>query len=545
MSRPSVYPLWTDGDPLKVTQPDASTQLAGWVPGEPPPADYVNWLLWITGQWISYLDQSVNSDVSIYNSMPLTRLLGGGTWSWNLTTGTLAWSGAFNLSIPSIADANNQAAAGSIALADGQVAYVQANIPFTAACNTTSGSNVLTNIPEAGSIASGQQVTGTGIPGGTTTTGVPVQQSDGTFHVSISANATANGAGVSLTFSGNGALTVSTAAIASLVPSQTTVIIARRDGNFVFVGVNASYMKLRDLEARFLEDAGYAPVFNVLAGENLTQGQAIYISNGDGGRTSGRAYKTDVSAANGLARSWFAGFVITSATTGNTVLIATGGALPLFTSLAFGTAYYLDPSTNGGITATKPTVSGQFIVPIGVASSSTVLQVKPGSGAEATPVSTANAYPNYFVTSSADLDTAISSATSNGGGVICLLNSFTVSAAKTIPVGTVLLGRKGGSIITLTSTGSVTLSDGAECKDVWFATALTSGDSLKLPNNYSVVRGCQFTVPAAGTNNCINVTGNANTMFNNTFIGVAGETAVGINYAAGVDNEDYYSVFLA
>lgn len=409
-SRPSVYPLWTDGaTPSKVVQPDASTQLVGWTAGEPPPLQYWNWLHYMAGLWISYLDQSINSDVSVFNSMPQVRLIGGGTWSWNLTTSTLAWSSAFNLSVPSIADADNQAASGSVSLSDGQVAYVQANLPFTAACNTTSGSNILTGVVEAGSIVSGQTVTGTGIPGSTTVTGSPVQQADGTYNVPISNNATANGSAVPLTFSGLGALTVSVASIASLVPTQSTVIIARRDGNFVYVGVNASYMKLRDLEARFLQDAGYSPVFNVLAGENLTQGQAVYISNGEGGRTSGRAYKTDVSVSNGAARSWLAGFVITSATSGSSVLIATGGALPLFTSLAFDTAYYLDPSTNGGITATRPSTAGQYIVPVGVASSTTVLQAVPGAGSNSAVVPSASG----FSVATPSLPYSINAATDN------------------------------------------------------------------------------------------------------------------------------------
>lgn len=61
---------------------------------------------------------------------------------------------------------------------------------------------------------------------------------------------------------------------------------------------------------------------------------------------------------------------ILSATTGqwDAVTGGTGG-------LVFGTLYFLDPATAGKLTATPPTTVGQFVVPVGIALSTTVMDV--------------------------------------------------------------------------------------------------------------------------------------------------------------------------
>lgn len=55
-TKPTVYLDWTDGSPTKVTQPGPSQQASGWVAGERPPFQYMNWLFYITDQWIQWLD---------------------------------------------------------------------------------------------------------------------------------------------------------------------------------------------------------------------------------------------------------------------------------------------------------------------------------------------------------------------------------------------------------------------------------------------------------------------------------------------------------
>lgn len=43
--------------------------------------------------------------------------------------------------------------------------------------------------------------------------------------------------------------------------------------------------------------------------------------------------------------------------------------------LTFGATYYLDPTTEGKLTTTAPTTTGQFIKPVGIALSTTVLEI--------------------------------------------------------------------------------------------------------------------------------------------------------------------------
>lgn len=543
--RPTVYPLWTDGNSTKVTQPPSVQQLSGWTPGEPPPPDYLNWLQWMNGLWIAYLDNTLNGDATGLNLDQTMRLINGGSWSWNATTGVLTWASSFNLAIPSIPDSQNQVSASTATIADGSVAYVTANIPFNTTGNITSGSNQLTEIPEAGPIATGQTITGSGIPSSTTITAGPTLQADGTYTCTLSANATASATAESVTIVGSSTPTVSVAASSSLLPNANTVIIARRVGSGLILGVNSGQTILRDGESKPLLALGYLGWFTATAGENLSQGQAVYVTNGESGRTTGTVWRTDCGITNGAIRSFAAGFVATAVSASGSALIITGGQVPLFTSLAYATAYYLNPSVLGGVTATKPTTSGQFLVPVGIAISATGLNIVPGFGSYATPISTPSDYPNYFCASESDLTTAISSATSNGGGVICLLNSFTVASAHTIPSGTVLIGRKGGAIITLTSSGAITLSDNVKVQDVWLNTALTAGNMIIIPSNVCEVLGCQFNTPPASSGSCVYITGNGNTSRSCIFIGVAGETATGINYAAGVDNAEYDNTYEA
>lgn len=65
------------------------------------------------------------------------------------------------------------------------------------------------------------------------------------------------------------------------------------------------------------------------------------------------------------------GFLV--ATTGQWDAVAgtTGG-------LSAGTRYFLDPSTAGRITATAPTASGDFVCPLGIAASTTELEITVG-----------------------------------------------------------------------------------------------------------------------------------------------------------------------
>lgn len=543
IQRPSQYLNWTDGNASKVVAPTAAFALAGCTAGTPISFQNFNWLLWMADQWIQYLDASTNSTSSIVSTIPMIRLINGGSWSYVASTGTLTWSSAFNLAVPSVADADNACAANSIALSDGQVAYVTANIPFSTTGSTTNGSNQITGVAEELGITVGMTVTGSGIPGSTTVTAINTS----TNVITISNNASATASGVTLTFCGTGALTVQAAAESALVPNPTTIIIARRVGAVCYLGVNASQMLLHDGESRILMEEGYIGIYRGTAGQNLSAGQVVYISPGtgvDSGRTAGDVYPADSGATNGGVRSVWVGFVMTAATTGNPVQVITGGLITGLSILTVGALYYIDPTTPGGITSTKPSTAGQFVAPVGVALSTTTLWLNSSLAGTVSLVTTTIAYPNFFCANETDLSNAITSATSNGGGVICLLSSFTISSGHTIPSNVLLIGRKGGSIITVASGGSLTISTDSDMQDVWLTTALSSGTLLTMSGDRCNLKECRFTVPSNSTTVCVNITGSLNLIFRSAFFGVAApSTGVGIQLSSGSGNLEQNNVF--
>jgi hypothetical protein len=545
LTRPSAFLDWTDGDPSKVTEPPAGEKLVGWFKGEAPPFEYMNWLFYQTDLWLKYLDQAVFSDVSSLNLDQTMRLINGGTWSFVASSGLLSWSATGNLAIPSIPDSDNAFASGNVTLSDGQVAYVTANIPFTTTGDVLINTNTIKNVPFKDGISNGQTIIGSNITGGTTVTLV-TQEADGTFTITMSAVATGTASAETITFTGTGALTVTAATSSTLIPTSSTVILARRVGSVCFVGVNAGQMAVRDAEKKLLVEAGYLSITQLTAGENLTSGDAVYISkSGDtGGRTAGRPYKCDSGITNGTNRAGFVGFVMTTATSGTAVNIIQSGVANGFSSLTIGALYYIDPATPGALTTTVPTTTSQWVVPVGVAMTATSILVNAATMATALQINVNSVYPNYFANSLATFTTALSNANSGGGGVICLTGSFSINTALFLPADTVLIGRRGITVLTFTGATTLTIGDRAKVLDVDFSTALSSASLLTLANQ-NLVMGCKFSVPASSTVICCDVAGNGNDIQDNQFFGVSGgSTGVAINYQIGTsDNSDERNVF--
>jgi hypothetical protein len=337
----------------------------------------MNWLFYIIDQWIQYLDPLVSEGVPDQ----AMRLLNGGLWSFALSSDTLTWSAPFNIVIPSVPDSANQVNAGSVVVDDGYVAYVNLNAPLVMAGDTQSGSDVIQNLTYLNQVMAGMNVTGPGIPTGTTVLSV------GASSITISQNATATADQVSLVFSAAGPITVQTAQSSSFVPTQGQIIFARAAGGVIYLGVNTSQMILRDGEFKPLLGTGYFDVYTGVAGQSLSAGTVVYISPGssDSGRTQGAFYPLDVSAANASIRGNFAGVVITAATTGNPATVVYSGFYE-FPSVTPGLEYYADPSTPGGITSLLPSIPGEKIVPVGYAvpfgsgSNTASLLVSGGSG---------------------------------------------------------------------------------------------------------------------------------------------------------------------
>ena len=364
IQRPATYINWTDGAPSKVVQPDASFLLTGWQAGQAPPPQYMNWAFYELDQWVQYLDQITNAGVPD----GAIRLLNGGNWSFDATTGALSWDAAANLAIPSIPDSSNVIAASSVTLNDGDVAYITPNTPIIAQGTTFSGLTLISPVNFTGNISVGMNVTGPGIPSGTTVLGV------GSNNVTLSAAATSSNTGATYVFSEAGPITVSTSTNEAFIPSINTVLFARRSGNAIYLGVNAAQMVLLDGESKTLEGYGYFSVFKAPAGQDLTAGQVVYISAGitDGGRTAGALYPLDCGADFAPTRSTYAGVVITDVLSGGTAAVVYNG-FHASSGLTAGAVYYADPSTPGGITPHAPTLAGQKIAPVGFAVTASLL----------------------------------------------------------------------------------------------------------------------------------------------------------------------------
>lgn len=81
--------------------------------------------------------------------------------------------------------------------------------------------------------------------------------------------------------------------------------------------------------------------------------------------------------------------------------VVSDGVLGGFTGLTAGAAYYADPTTAGAITSTVPSTVGQWIIPVGVAKSTTELIVRIGEPTEIVPASKAVQRNIWFVSSGA------------------------------------------------------------------------------------------------------------------------------------------------
>jgi hypothetical protein len=90
------------------------------------------------------------------------------------------------------------------------------------------------------------------------------------------------------------------------------------------------------------------------AGENLTAGNVVYLSDGSGGTTAGRWYKADADQTYSSSLAGMVGMVpdnITSAATGT---IRLSGRMSGLSGLTAGAAYYVS-GTGGALTLTAPT----------------------------------------------------------------------------------------------------------------------------------------------------------------------------------------------
>lgn len=380
-ARPSEYLGWVpDSDPQKMSPPPASQRAAGVVPNEPLTAQHYNYCLNNLDQWVQYLDQNATTGMSSAAVLSGARLIDSSTWSFSATSGVLSWSAPFAIGFAGMPDSVNQVAAGSVTLADGDVAYVQANLPLFVSGTVTSGSNQLQNIATTQGISVGQGVSGPGLPSGTTVSSI------GANVLTLSKNATSSQAVKLFAFYSTSTLSPAVSASASLAVSRNTIVLARRVGPGVLVGLGSTEATVRDGESKQIRNGGFNLLTSGVAGVAIADRKAVHIGTGSGGQTAGSFYLCDASVANGADRSTFAGFSLGAASAGGTIKVVAGGQLGGFSGLVPGAQYFVDTAAPGSITASRSSATGSYVVPVGMAISPTMLSVtNPGVAALARP----------------------------------------------------------------------------------------------------------------------------------------------------------------
>ena len=78
MSKPQK-PTWGYGDPSYAITPSAGKQVVGWLPGEKPPYQYMNWIHLRSGEWFTYLENKTET-------ISPTMVRSNSTLSWNGST---------------------------------------------------------------------------------------------------------------------------------------------------------------------------------------------------------------------------------------------------------------------------------------------------------------------------------------------------------------------------------------------------------------------------------------------------------------------------
>jgi hypothetical protein len=152
------------------------------------------------------------------------------------------------------------------------------------------------------------------------------------------------------------------------------------DNEILITTVNESLLGIQS-DLTFLEEemdailASSDATSSAEADETIAIGQCVYMKN------TGRV---GLARANAAATRKVAGIAITAATSGYAVKYNVDGKLTRSdwtavagaAALSPGTDYFLSTSSAGSITSTAPTSAGDYVVRVGVASSTTVLDIE-------------------------------------------------------------------------------------------------------------------------------------------------------------------------
>ena len=207
-------------------------------------------------------------------------------------------------------------------------------------------------------------------------------------------------------------------------------------------------------------------IVSLTAGENITTGDAVYISTGtgsDSGRTAGRVYKLN---AKNDDRVEFFGFANTTALSGATVLVQVSGKRSGLSGLSVGKPVFASVAVSGNegaVQTTAPTAANQWVIPVGIAISATELVVNGAGSATAVKITSEvvdNLYADVALVNSNTILTNANSIVLATGGVSGITVTLPPPAAgKIVIIKKVDAGV--GAITINTSTGTI---DGAATK---------------------------------------------------------------------------------
>lgn len=131
MAQPTL-PTWADGDPSYVIEPGSSKKTTGWLSGEKPPYQYMNWIHNATTAYLTYLEDKILSGANAI-------LRSSSAGSWNGSTLTLA--DPLDISFRVVdGEQLNRLPAGSYAFSDGQVLVVKKDASNASPVTLSSGS---------------------------------------------------------------------------------------------------------------------------------------------------------------------------------------------------------------------------------------------------------------------------------------------------------------------------------------------------------------------------------------------------------------------
>lgn len=115
---------------------------------------------------------------------------------------------------------------------------------------------------------------------------------------------------------------------------------------------------------------GGSTVIDGTLGGTQTAGQIVYVE-----AASGTTKPCDCDSATAEVRSP-KGFLLNSGSSGQPTKILTGGPISLGAVLTVGETYYLSPGANGGLCLAADVLSGDYPVIMGVARTTSILDVK-------------------------------------------------------------------------------------------------------------------------------------------------------------------------